>query len=102
MLTYGIFVSAVIGLAAWQVAQPEPQPPDHSQELRHPDGSWKYTNRLAKTTSPYLLQHAHNPVEWYPWGEEAFQAAKEQGQAHLPEHRLLDVLLVPRHGARGL
>jgi uncharacterized protein len=33
-------------------------------------------NRLAKETSPYLLQHAHNPVDWYPWGEEALQAAR--------------------------
>ncbi|MHA4808386.1 thioredoxin domain-containing protein [Flavitalea flava] len=32
-------------------------------------------NRLAKETSPYLLQHAHNPVDWYPWGEEALQRA---------------------------
>ncbi|KAF6251179.1 hypothetical protein COO60DRAFT_666116 [Scenedesmus sp. NREL 46B-D3] len=38
----------------------------------------KYTNRLAKEQSPYLLQHAHNPVEWYPWGEEAFEAARQQ------------------------
>src|SRR5205823_14453261 len=29
-------------------------------------------NRLARETSPYLLQHAHNPVDWYPWGDEAF------------------------------
>jgi uncharacterized protein len=36
------------------------------------------TNRLAKETSPYLLQHAHNPVDWYPWGEEALQTAREQ------------------------
>src|SRR6187431_2897489 len=35
------------------------------------------TNRLAKEKSPYLLQHAHNPVDWYPWGEEAIQAARE-------------------------
>jgi len=28
-----------------------------------------YTNRLAKEKSPYLLQHAHNPVDWYPWGD---------------------------------
>ena len=35
-------------------------------------------NRLAKETSPYLLQHAHNPVDWYPWGEEAFQKATEE------------------------
>lgn len=36
-----------------------------------------HTNRLAKETSPYLLQHAHNPVDWYPWGDEAFEKAKE-------------------------
>ncbi|UAY51706.1 thioredoxin domain-containing protein [Ferruginibacter albus] len=35
------------------------------------------TNRLIHETSPYLLQHAHNPVDWYPWGEEALQKAKE-------------------------
>jgi hypothetical protein len=38
----------------------------------------KYTNRLIKEKSPYLIQHSHNPVDWYPWGEEAFNAAKEQ------------------------
>ncbi|MFS8563115.1 MAG: thioredoxin domain-containing protein [Rhabdochlamydiaceae bacterium] len=35
-------------------------------------------NRLAKEKSPYLLQHASNPVEWYSWGSDAFQAAKAQ------------------------
>ncbi len=35
-----------------------------------------FTNRLIHEKSPYLLQHAHNPVDWYPWGEEAFQKAK--------------------------
>jgi uncharacterized protein len=36
----------------------------------------KHTNRLINETSPYLLQHAHNPVDWYPWGEEALHKAK--------------------------
>jgi uncharacterized protein YyaL (SSP411 family) len=40
----------------------------------------KPTNRLAKESSPYLLQHAHNPVDWYPWGEEAFARAKKEGK----------------------
>ena len=35
-------------------------------------------NRLQHETSPYLLQHAHNPVDWYPWGEEALEAARAQ------------------------
>jgi len=37
-------------------------------------------NRLGETTSPYLLQHAQNPVHWYPWGEEAFEAARLQNK----------------------
>ncbi len=37
----------------------------------------EFTNRLIKEKSPYLLQHAHNPVDWYPWGIEAFSAAKD-------------------------
>lgn len=37
-----------------------------------------HTNRLIHEKSPYLLQHAHNPVDWYPWGEEAFTAASER------------------------
>ena len=38
------------------------------------------TNRLIDETSPYLLQHAHNPVEWHPWGEEALQKAKSDNK----------------------
>jgi uncharacterized protein len=39
-----------------------------------------HTNRLAKETSPYLLQHQHNPVDWYSWGPEAFEAARSQNK----------------------
>jgi len=39
-----------------------------------------FTNRLILEASPYLQQHAHNPVNWYPWGDEAFAAAREQGK----------------------
>ena len=42
-----------------------------------PDGTAKYTNRLFLETSPYLLQHAHNPVNWFPWGNEAFDLARQ-------------------------
>ena len=38
------------------------------------------SNRLASETSPYLLQHADNPVDWYPWGDEAFELARETGR----------------------
>ena len=37
-------------------------------------------NRLAAETSPYLLQHADNPVDWYPWGEQALLAAKRDNK----------------------
>jgi uncharacterized protein YyaL (SSP411 family) len=39
-----------------------------------------HTNRLIHEKSPYLLQHAHNPVDWFPWGEEAFQKAKNENK----------------------
>ncbi len=59
-----------------------------------------HTNRLANEKSPYLLQHAHNPVDWYPWGEEAFEKARQEEQADLSFDRLFDLPLVPRDGAR--
>ena len=37
-----------------------------------------HKNRLALESSPYLLQHQHNPVDWYPWGPEAFEASRKQ------------------------
>src|SRR5437867_7236168 len=40
----------------------------------------EHTNRLAQEKSPYLLQHAHNPVDWYPWGEEAFARARRENK----------------------
>ncbi len=43
-------------------------------------GTPKFTNRLISQTSPYLLQHAHNPVDWYPWGPEAFEKARAEGK----------------------
>ncbi len=42
------------------------------------NSEFKYTNHLITEQSPYLLQHAHNPVEWYPWGEEAFETARRE------------------------
>ena len=35
-------------------------------------------NRLSESSSPYLLQHADNPVDWYPWGDEAFARARDE------------------------
>jgi uncharacterized protein YyaL (SSP411 family) len=48
-----------------------------AEPLAKPKGP---ANRLAKESSPYLLQHAHNPVDWYPWGPEALAKAKKEGK----------------------
>jgi uncharacterized protein YyaL (SSP411 family) len=55
-----------------------PSLPDNAQ----PESSLtaEYRNRLAFEKSPYLLQHADNPVDWYPWGEEAFRTAKRENK----------------------
>ncbi len=56
------------GMASSLWGQPETNPNNQKE---------KYVNRLAKESSPYLLQHKNNPVDWYPWGQEAFDRAKE-------------------------
>ncbi|MFV0445348.1 MAG: thioredoxin domain-containing protein [Planctomycetaceae bacterium] len=48
--------------------------PSRTAAAKHP------ANRLARETSPYLLLHAHNPVDWYPWGPEALEAAKRDNK----------------------
>lgn len=58
-------------------AKPVPAKPAGPEK---PKAAAKPTNRLAKETSPYLLQHAHNPVDWYPWGEEALAKAQKEGK----------------------
>ncbi len=70
----------LIGLVTWLAlspgrcaAEPDPKPADKAQ-----DAAPAHTNRLAKETSPYLLLHAHNPVDWYPWGEEALARARRE------------------------
>ena len=63
--------------AAWRSRSPGYKP--RTRHLR-PDGSPQFTNRLFLEPSPYLLQHAHNPVNWYPWGDEAFDTAKRLGR----------------------
>ncbi|XSG85739.1 MAG: thioredoxin domain-containing protein [Methylohalobius sp. ZOD2] len=54
--------------------------PGYRPRTRHfrPGGCPEYTNRLILEDSPYLLQHAHNPVDWHPWGEAAFEQAKRE------------------------
>ncbi|MCI0360375.1 MAG: thioredoxin domain-containing protein [Planctomycetaceae bacterium] len=62
--------------AIWLVACPLFLAADEPKTKAPP----KHTNRLAKETSPYLLQHSHNPVDWHAWGEEALAKAKKEGK----------------------
>ena len=58
---------------------PKEEPDEATPSSEKPAGEKKKnTNRLARETSPYLLLHAHNPVDWYPWGPEAFEKAKKE------------------------
>ena len=54
------------------------EPIHQAEALKNRDGSRKYANHLVHETSPYLLLHAHNPVDWYPWGPEALERAKKE------------------------
>ena len=91
LLTIGCLAPADSG-AALPGAEPHPrslqkkldkklraQGVDYVPRTRHlnEDGSPQFTNRLLLESSPYLRQHAHNPVNWYPWGDEAFETAKK-------------------------
>ncbi len=60
---FGILALTWLVTSTHTIAEQTPAAPEH-------------TNRLAHEKSPYLLQHAHNPVDWYPWGEEAFAKAR--------------------------
>ena len=54
------------------------QPANQNSPADKGNTMFKHTNHLIHETSPYLLQHAHNPVDWYPWGQEAFERAKKE------------------------
>ena len=78
-LTSVVLCGLVAGGCNWdspaQVAlAEEDESPQDAEKPKHP------ANRLARETSPYLLLHAHNPVDWYPWGPEAFEKAKKEGK----------------------
>ncbi len=59
-------------LLMFQTSCGQSQQKNKKEEMKqHP-----YTNELIHESSPYLLQHAHNPVKWYPWGEKALKKSK--------------------------
>ena len=67
LFRFGILALTWFVILTHTVAEPTPPASEH-------------TNRLAHEKSPYLLQHAHNPVDWYPWGEDAFAKARRENK----------------------
>jgi uncharacterized protein YyaL (SSP411 family) len=76
-----VLAVVVIGLTACKPnsTQPKIQFPVPTSTTA-PVAAHAHTNRLAHEKSPYLLQHQHNPVDWYPWGEEAFAKARQENK----------------------
>jgi uncharacterized protein YyaL (SSP411 family) len=80
-LSVSLTLAIVVGVAgcSWQsnqskvIVSTKTEPSEPAQAHAH-------TNRLAREKSPYLLQHQHNPVDWYAWGEEAFSRARQENR----------------------
>ncbi len=72
--------SSVGGLSAAEAPRTRQPLPGSAEVAKLPKDGGKEFNRLVFEQSPYLLQHCRNPVDWYPWGEEAFKRAKEEGK----------------------
>ena len=72
-------VAVVVGASC---GQPTPtNVPISRVDAAQIDGTPQHTNRLIAEKSPYLQQHAHDPVDWYPWGAEAFDTARREDKA---------------------
>jgi hypothetical protein len=75
---------ALGGMACGSADSGAPDPPAQAtadtviEEAPTVEPEHKFTNKLIDETSPYLLQHAHNPVDWYPWGDDALRRAKNE------------------------
>ena len=69
-------------LSTWLMRDYQAKGPDYKPRTHHlhPNGTPKFINRLISEASPYLLQHAHNPVNWYAWGPEALETAKAESK----------------------
>jgi uncharacterized protein len=73
-------ISVVVAVTAVPARAAGQTPPASGVRVERVDGTLRYTNRLIHEQSPYLQLHAHNPVDWYPWGNEAFRKARREGK----------------------
>ena len=71
-----LVILALVGFMVGCESNASSKPERSGMEQKHSEH--KYTNHLINENSPYLLSHAHNPVDWYPWGEEALDKAKAE------------------------
>ncbi|MBI5384658.1 MAG: thioredoxin domain-containing protein [Verrucomicrobia bacterium] len=71
---------AVVAAGVSSCADRAPQLPFAPTVTSHSAATRSHTNRLAREKSPYLLQHQHNPVDWFAWGEEAFRKARKENK----------------------
>jgi uncharacterized protein YyaL (SSP411 family) len=76
-----IRVAVCSGLLLAGCSRPSSNRPPSGVTVETVNGAVRYTNRLIAENSPYLQQHAHNPVDWYPWGAEAFAKAAREDKA---------------------
>ncbi len=73
-------LAVVISMTAWPDASLADDAAGQGLRVDHAAGRYEYTNGLIDSNDPYLLLHAHNPVDWYPWGPEAFAKAKKENK----------------------
>src|SRR5262245_36809327 len=73
-----LLFATTIGLTA--CTQPGDDPFRSGVQAQRINGTVRYTNRLIREKSPYLQMHAHNPVDWYAWGPEAFEKAHRENK----------------------
>jgi uncharacterized protein YyaL (SSP411 family) len=69
---------ALVGILSIGIARAAEPKRTQSESMSQAPETPAHTNRLAREKSPYLLQHQHNPVDWYPWGNEAFEKARRE------------------------
>ena len=71
---------ALVAVTALSACTRPPDKPNSGMRVERVNGTLVYTNRLIGEKSPYLQMHAHNPVDWYPWGPEAFDRARRENK----------------------
>ena len=73
-------VALLVARGAETATETNPNGGDLTKDAQIHSNPPSHTNRLIHSKSPYLIQHAHNPVDWYPWGDEAFAKARKENK----------------------